>query len=516
MDNIFKTVGENLLFQKILIYILITGSFLVSILALSYSFFTKMPDFLCKLKNSTSNSYQNCDYYIDNICSITSPYDFIINKQTSLNNWVSNFNLYCDKEYYIPILGSSYFFGAILGSIFITPLPDKYGRQKIFNICFIILCVLYLNLLLIYNEIHLLIITFLCGIISAVYGIFNVIISEFIPKNISGIVMSFTNAIYPLLGVVLSIFFMTVNNWRIFILALTILQFITTFLAIKYFPESPRWLITQGKKEECLESFKQIAKYNNRTNELNKLLNENNIEELLQSKTNSRKKEYKNVNLSIIEIFNFKSQRKTLLILILLWFGSAFCFYGIILNLSKISNNFFIDAIYAFIGEMISEIISGYLSNIFGRVILLELGGFFGSIGFILYFILYNSNYHIIKSSFMFISMFGYSSTFNVIYIYTPEILPTVIRGNVSEFLFLFSRIAPFSIPVITSLIGKWMNVLFILMGFAYALACLGLKETLNDRLDEDIPELILIDNLLEEPLLEKEEKNNNILKNLE
>ena len=64
MDNIFKTVGENHLFQKILIYILITGSFLVSILALSYSFFTKMPDFLCKLKNSTSNSYQNCDYYL--------------------------------------------------------------------------------------------------------------------------------------------------------------------------------------------------------------------------------------------------------------------------------------------------------------------------------------------------------------------------------------------------------------------------------------------------------------------
>ena len=116
----------------------------------------------------------------------------------------------------------------------------------------------------------------------------------------------------------------------------------------------------------------------------------------------------------------------------------------------------------------------------------------------------------------MFISMFGYSSTFNVTYIYTPEILPTVIRGNVSEFLFLFSRIAPFSIPLITSLIGKWMNLLFILMGFAYALACFGLKETLNENLNEDIPELFLIDNLLEEPLLEKEEKDNNILKNLE
>ena len=58
------------------------------------------------------------------------------------------------------------------------------------------------------------------------------------------------------------------------------------------------------------------------------------------------------------------------------------------------------------------------------------------------------------------------------------------------------------------------MNVLFILMGFAYALACIGLKETLHEEsLNEDIPELILIDKFLKEPLLEKEE---NILKNLE
>ena len=69
------------------------------------------------------------------------------------------------------------------------------------------------------------------------------------------------------------------------------------------------------------------------------------------------------------------------------------------------------------------------------------------------------------------------------------KIHETFIRGNVSEFLFLFSRIAPFNIPVITSFIGKWMNALFILMGFAYALACLGLKETLHDEsLSEDIP----------------------------
>ena len=64
-----------------------------------------------------------------------------------------------------------------------------------------------------------------------------------------------------------------------------------------------------------------------------------------------------------------------------------------------------------------------------------------------------------IKAILIFISMFGFSATFNVIYIYTPEILPISIKGSMSEFLFLLSRFAPFCVPILSEFIGDYIDV---------------------------------------------------------
>ena len=87
---------------------------------------------------------------------------------------------------------------------------------------------------------------------------------------------------------------------------------------------------------------------------------------------------------SILFIISLPSQRKTILILILLWYASSFCFYGIILNLNKLKGDFFSLSILAFLGEMIRELISGYTAEIYGRIFELKYGGFLRAFGFLI------------------------------------------------------------------------------------------------------------------------------------
>ena len=488
MEDAYKIINQNGKFQKILIFILISTSFLSSVLSVSYSYLTKHPLFECSKKNQIDSPYSQCEYRNGEFCDKNSGLIYRKIYDKSLHNWSYSFDLYCNNEHYIPLIGSSFFFGGILGSILITPLPDKFGRKKIFNSLTFISCLMHINLLFSNNPFHIVIICFISGFCYAIYGIFGVIMYEFLPNDKIGIIMTYSNAIYPLAGVFLAFFFIYINNWRVFFGFTSFLHIITTYLSLKYFTESPKWLINQGKINECINELNSISYINNTFKEWDEYIKKkkNDIFNLKNLSNSVKKKNSSSIyQKSFFVIISLPSQRKTILILILLWYASSFCFYGIILNLNKLKGEFFSLSILAFLGEMLSELISGYAAEIYGRVLVLKYGGFLGGFGFLLYKIVPME----IKAILIFISMFGFSATFNVIYIYTAEILPISIKGSMSEFLFLLSRFAPFCVPILSELIGDYIDFIFILMGISYGIACFGLNETLGKVTTEDIPE---------------------------
>lgn len=203
------------------------------------------------------------------------------------------------------------------------------------------------------------------------------------------------------------------------------------------------------------------------------------------NKTTSTLKEIKK-SYNIFEVFQFKSQRLTLLILAYVWFSSGFCFYGLILNLEHLGGDIITDSIVTFTGEIISEIISGYFADEFGRLVVMKSAGFIGGIGFILYELVDN---HSIKTLFIFLTSFGFSATFNVIYIYSPEIFPTSIRSTVMGFLYLISRLGALIVPSVTAIIPH-TPILFGLLSIVSSYLCFQLTETLGRDIDDDMPEV--------------------------
>ena len=133
-----------------------------------------------------------------------------------------------------------------------------------------------------------------------------------------------------------------------------------------------------------------------------------------------------------------------------------------------------------------SELISGYLADKYGRLIVLKSSGFLGGIGFILYFFIEN---HSIKTMLIFITSLGFSATFNVIFIYSPEIFPTSIRSTVMGFLYFISRLGALIVPSVTVIIPK-PALLFGILSVISSYLCFNLTETLGKEIEDDMPEI--------------------------
>ena len=256
IDKIHSFIGFGK-FQKLLVFSFISCSFLTCIVSLSFSYLTKQPQFLCR--ENVNQNLTVCNFEEEKFCNKEKypEFEYIKDKANSLYNWSYYLDLYCNNKKYIVLIGSGFFIGAIFGCIFITPLPDKYGRKIVIQICLSISCILHFLILTSFNSFLLSIYCIISGFISSIYGNFSLYVAEYIPKENSALSMSFIDAVYPFMGFVEAIFFLTINNWRILFLFTTILHIFATYFILKYLPESPKWLYDQGKINDSLEMIKK-------------------------------------------------------------------------------------------------------------------------------------------------------------------------------------------------------------------------------------------------------------------
>lgn len=259
MEVAFEAVGSNGKYQKILSCMVVLVATLSLMMSWSFPFNTKKPSFLCKEKDSLE-FYHEC--HERDLCK-DEFFDYIKDEKETLNNISDAFNLYCDKAYISPILGTTFFLGGILGSVILSPIPDRYGRLEIYKILLVVNFFLHLNIMFGINEWHIVLTNMLMGIGSYAYSMSTLIITEYLDRSISGIIMSITNAIFPFCGILCALFYIFINNWRFLFLITSSLAFLAAFLGHKYFLESPRWLNSKNRFNETLAVFKQIAEINN-------------------------------------------------------------------------------------------------------------------------------------------------------------------------------------------------------------------------------------------------------------
>ena len=491
MDKIFEVVGLEGAYQNILFVINILTGVLPCIYSFQVPYLTKHPSFLVKkLKSDEPNKIYELEFSTE-LCN-SSLYNITKNPSKSVINWSYTYDLYYDKETYITIITSIIFVGMMIGTLTVAPSIDKYGRAIILKICISVSLILHFNLLFCIGPNHLIIINLLGGIFFPIYGVVYALFTEFFPKSKNGLLIGLYNSIYPLSGIVFCLFFLVTYRWRLLYLITSIIHIYHVYLIFKYFLESPRWLHSVGRKEECLEVLTKLAIINKRHEQWIEF-QKNNQDIINKIGTPFlEKKEEKNVDnknelkktYNIFQILRFKSQRSNFIILTIINTFCSYNYYGIILNLGKMEGNFYLNGIFAFLGEFICDVFSGKLADKFGRIFIFECCIILGVLGYIIYLV---SPYF--KFIFVFTAMIGFGGIFNVIEIYMPEVYPTKIRNITFSYTSFISRLSPICIPIFSQNFPNFINYSFIISAILAGLIAITLEETNGKKILDIIPE---------------------------
>ncbi|XP_067132863.1 organic cation transporter protein-like [Centruroides vittatus] len=395
---------------------------------------------------------------------------------------IEKWNLVCESSWLSSVAGSSYFVGLFVAGIVSGQISDRYGRRPVIisglvlHITFGILCSFspYYWMFTVSRF-------FFSAGISASHLTYMVYVAEVIGPTHRDKVMEINCFAYGI-----GMLMITGVSWFLkhstYIQLCCSLPSILTLIFISFIPESPRWLLTHGRLRKAEEVIRNIMQKNKRHHDdLTEIIGE------LYWKivTNDKRKKF-----NFLHLFRNKTLRKITFIMYILWFVIIFDVYALFLNADITGGNTFL---LFFLFFLIQACVSALLKIIlprFGRRRILMFGFF--SVGITSLLIIAVPNDLLwLRIVFVVLCRFFIAITINIMYGFTLELYPTVIRNVGIGSCSTVSRLGSIAAPFMKDLSEKvnW-RIPFVLVGVltvTSGLCILPLPETKNIRLNDTI-----------------------------
>ena len=434
-----------------------------------------------------TNITNNNNYTLEEFCKPESNNNNEISKYIDINNYSTIYKLFCEENsFQIQVLIFLYFFSKGISSFFFGYFTDKFGRKFIFSYCSILSIISsFFMFLSLYNYYCLIIAFILLGACSFWYIFSSIIIPEYLDRNKSATISSFNIASGPIFAIIFILLLKVFINLQCMYIIIFISTLIIFYYIKRHFNESLYFLISRNKVNEFFNVLQSLSIINERKSLYEKINQERYITDKI--------KEY-SFTANIQDVFNYDSQNRRLLIHTLLWIFSSLSFHGIfnMLSLYNIFDNFYYIHFTFFIICIVTQIFIGIISDIYGRRMPLIYSFYLNSISYLIYII--TEEKILIKKIFFFISMITSSSIYSILFIFSSEDFPTILRGTVLGFLFGISQIAALIIYYIKSPL-----VLCLIISLSN---CIGgrivesMEDTFDILLDDTFPEMFKNDNL--------------------
>lgn len=163
------------------------------------------------------------------------------------------------------LIGMSVLAGMFVGSLFGGYITDRIGRKKMFFLDFLFITIISVLQFFTVDPVQLFILRFLLGIgLGADYPIAGPYMSEFSPKKYRGSLVGALNAFWFFgyaCSFVIGYLLLPLGNetsWRWMLVSSAVPAFFW-LLARCIMPESPRWLLSQGREQEANDVLKLIG-----------------------------------------------------------------------------------------------------------------------------------------------------------------------------------------------------------------------------------------------------------------
>ena len=196
--------------------------------------------------------------------------------RTTLDNWITSENghffgagveLRCASDWQIGLFGALFFLGYVFGN-FIVKLGDTVGRITILRLSNNCGLIIFGLIIFVSHNIYLTyFLYFMFGFFNNVRVSLAFIYGQEIVdphSKYSYMFSSMYNIVDAFIMIVASLYFMYISkNWYCFEVA-SFLLVLGSCIASYILPETPRYLLSQGKIEEAIQSFNYIAWFNGR------------------------------------------------------------------------------------------------------------------------------------------------------------------------------------------------------------------------------------------------------------
>uniref|UniRef100_A0A8D3B4E1 Si:dkey-119m7.4 n=1 Tax=Scophthalmus maximus TaxID=52904 RepID=A0A8D3B4E1_SCOMX len=326
---------------------------------------------------------------------------------------VTEWDLVCDSASLNNMGSSIYMFGLLIGALMFGSLSDKYGRRNIILINLAIQAVFGVGAAFAPNFYVYIALRFVVG--TTVSG---VIMNAFVlgtewtgPKQrmLAGIITDYFFGFgYILLAGVAYL----IRDWRKLQLAISIPGFLFIFY-IWVLPKSARWLMANDRNEEAWELIHKAAQMNGKPI----------TKDLQMCRKTEVKRKY-----SCIDLVRTPRMRKQSLIVFYLWFVNVLVYYGLSLNVSDFGMNIYLTQMIFGLVEMPARTITLFTLNRSRKISQLAFLAVGGTACLLTIFI--PSDMSVIKTVLAMIGKFGITASLSIIYVYSAELFPTVIRQN--------------------------------------------------------------------------------------
>jgi len=402
-----------------------------------------------------------------------------------INDW----NLVCDNSA-LPALSQSIFMvGLTVGGLVFGVFGDRFGRRLTLIVCTIIFLISYICTAFSQNYIMFVVMRFLVAFSSnPIFTTWFILSSEVVGPSwrvFAGMGVEYFWVIGYLMITACAYF---IEDWGNLQLALSVP--FAVCLPIAYFmPESPKWVYTSDRDVEGDNVMAKIARVTKTTipdadkvmakiARINKTTIPEKFTVTFDSSDSAKSEKVDGMDIEVgievnvkkdvyfWDIFRYPVQRIRMLILFLLWFVVSLSFYGLSLNATNLSSNKVLSFLLIGVAELPAYIVTHFFLDRVGRRPLTAGTLILGGVCMLATLAVPDDDkLEAVVLTLTMVGKFGVSSAYAICYIYTSELLPTVIRNSGLGAASVFARIGGVLAPQMALLADINKNIPMISFG---------------------------------------------------
>ncbi|KAH8254676.1 hypothetical protein KR032_011622, partial [Drosophila birchii] len=447
------------------------------------SSFPSRPEEWCSADNFTTET-ERCQQFV-----------YGSSEKTIVQQW----GLQCRENLWkLAFVGTMHFAGLVVGTALSGYLADRFGRKHVFLTCIVFMALTGVAQALSWDYTSFLVFALLNAVgTSGVYPLAFIIGVEMVgprKREMCSIVLNYFYAVgEALLGLAAFL-----PDWRHLQLALSL----PPFLCVAYFwlvPESVRWLLARNRRAQAGVIIRRAAKVNRRdiSVELMATFKEQDVGiALTELEASGKIVELKDDQIwrAVKEVFGSPILLARYAIMLFVWAVNAIVYYGLSLNATNLSGNKYVNFALVCLVEIPGYTIAWICLRRLGRRLALSGSLLLCSVTCVASgFVTLGANWLIV--TLFLIGKLGITSSFAVIYTFTAEMMPTVIRsggvGVMSTFARFGAMLAPF-VPLLSSYYEPLPLLLFGATSLVAGLLSLLLPETFHQKLPDTVSRNII------------------------